>query len=125
ADLAIGRAEDVLGLEVAVDHTGIVRSGEPAPRADAGIEDLALGAAIAEALQRVAIDELHREIRAVLVGEHVVDRDDVRMAQPRERAGLVAQLVATDVAQDLDRDRACQLRIPRSQYDAHRAAAEL
>lgn len=59
-------------------------------------------------LQGLAADEVHDEERAARVLADVVDRDDPRVPQPRDRLGLDAQALAGAVVEgardELDRD---------------------
>ena len=81
---AVGRDQDVAGLDVAVDQAGAVRGVERAGDAGAdvhrelGAEPLLLVEQLAQAL---AVDELHHDGLAAVVVDRVVDGDDVRVVQ--------------------------------------------
>ena len=82
--------------------------------------------------QRAAGQVLHRQEDLALVDADVVDRDDVRVRQLRDRLGLAHQArlaarrdrPALVRAQQLERDLAIELRIVGGVDDAHRAGAE-
>ncbi len=83
------------------------------------------------AVQTGAVDELHGEVRSAIVLADVVDLDDVRMLQTRDRFGLgreTSPLAHAGVrAGDdrLDGDRAIQLHLSRPVDHAHAAASQL
>ena len=90
---AVAPDHDVLGLEVAVDDAGRVRRRQPAPGGDEHVQDLAPASRL-RAQPRVdglAFDELHRDVDAIVDGARVVDGDDVRVRQARDRARLAQQ----------------------------------
>jgi hypothetical protein len=82
--------------------------------------------------QRVALDELHRDVDvAVGGGADVVDRDDVGVAELRDRLRLAHQprpgLALAEPhagAQQLERDPPIELRIVRREHHAHAAGAD-
>ena len=81
--------------------------------------------------QRPPRDQLHdQEIDALLAVE-IVDRGDVRMVEPRERPRLVAEAAARVLVgqgprgEQLDRDGALEVRVPRAEHDPHPAGADL
>ena len=116
------RAEDVGGLEIAVDHRllALVRVHEP-------VEDAAGQAPEALALERaLGLDDLgerrsahvlHRDVRAARLGAGVVDRHHVLGPEVARRPRLAedgaTRLLFRDARRDLDRDLALQDRIPR------------
>jgi hypothetical protein len=81
------------------------------------------------------VDELHRDEHAPLVHADIPDRDDVGVAELRERlrlthepsaaAAVAAPVVAFAPEQQLERDLAVELRIVRRIHDTHRTRAEL
>jgi hypothetical protein len=131
ARAALAVDEHVVELEVAVDDAGGVRGDEPASRAAKQLEHLAPAALLSlePAPQRLAWHELHREKYATGVRADVVDRDDVRVRQPRHRLRLAQQArLRVDAAagpHQLDRDVAHELRVGRREHDAHATFADL
>ena len=129
----VRRQQDVGRLHVAMDDTRSVRIAErggelspqrqhplarhPPRRRQRDVEGL-------------AVDQLHRDIGDAVRLAHVVDRGDVGMAQRAGRARLsqetLAQVGMARVVglQDLDRDRAADVRIAGAVYVGHRALAE-
>jgi hypothetical protein len=81
-------------------------------------------------IQRHAVDPLHRVSAQRLVGEDLVDRDDVRMPHPRQRAGLEREAPTRALRREqrgrehLQRDVAREAVLPRAVDDAHAAAAD-
>jgi hypothetical protein len=75
-----------------------------------------------ELTQRFTADELHRDERLIPVGPDVVDRDDVRVLQPRRQPGFAEeafpQVVAVD-AEDLEGDFALGDRVEGQIEHAH------
>lgn len=125
--------EDVAGLQITVDEPRAVRVAD-------GARDLpqhAHGAARRDApradlvRQRAALDEVHREEDGAVHLADLVHRDDVGMAQPRQRLRLLLEppqeLTEHEVAgaQHLHGDDAPQALLPRPVDDPHAAATEL
>ena len=87
-------------------------------------------ARVEPAAQRLALQQLHDGEGDAVVGAEVVDREDVRMRErrdglrlalePRERVGIGGD----GFGEDLDRDVAVELRVPRPVDLAHAARAE-
>ena len=84
-------------------------------------------------LQRSAVDELHRKVHAPVEDADVVNDDDVGVRQAGHRlrlslqahADLVASLASRELSmQDLDRQRAIELRVVGAVHRAHTAPAE-
>ena len=136
-DLRLARLveQDIVGFEVAVDETLRVRRGQPLADLDEHFHDLTPGPLLRvhPAPQGAAAQELHRQEHLPLVNADVVDADDVRVRQLRDRLGLADQsllaagLVASPAllrAQHLERDLAVQFGIVSRVNDAHRAGAE-
>ena len=84
-----------------------------------------------DGVQRVALDELHHEHRLAVVLEHVVEPDDVRVLEARERRRLaleaLAQLgvVGDPRVQDLERDVTAQPLVAYPPDDAHASPPDL
>ena len=83
--------------------------------------------------ERVALDELHGDEDLLFPLADVVNRDDVRMRDPRHRPYLAHQArlrLLRPFAQrelgpdDLDRDIAIELRVARAVHHAHPTAAD-
>ena len=131
--------QDVLGLDVAVNHTvavGIVE-GEPYLAGDSqGVLDRELPLPRETLPQRFALDEWHSEpeLRAVLrtgVGlAGVVHRDDMRVLEPRRELDLPeealgAQRVGQLRVEELERDRAVMAKIVSKVDSSHTPTPEL
>jgi hypothetical protein len=130
---AVAADEDVRRLHVAVDDPAHVRGMERL--GDLGADPRGLArrqrAVLADDRRHVlAVDELHDDVRAGRLLAEVEDRDDVRVAQRRGGAGLVAEAgqevrVTTELgAQQLDRDVAIQLGVARPVDRRHAALSE-
>jgi hypothetical protein len=118
-DAAAGRLGDqhVLRLDVAVHQAGPVRGGD---RREHLLEDRQRLHRVQPApldeqvAQGTTVHVLHHQIGQALMASLVVDRDDVRVGQPRDRLGLVGEPVhEVDVGglrrvNDLQGDRASQ-----------------
>ncbi len=124
--------EHVLGLDVAVDHALVVRV--PESRADLD-RDLCRAAGVDPAgLQQLAkalpVHVLHHDVVEGAGLAEVVDPDDVLVRQLRERTRLAreplgeAGLLAELGPQDLERDPAVELLLPRLVDRAHAALAD-
>ena len=85
--------EDVGGLDVAVDDALRVRGVEGVCNLDPEIErDFERERPVVDAvLQRLAVEELHRDERLALGLADVVDRADVRVVERRGRARLALE----------------------------------
>jgi hypothetical protein len=129
--------EDVGGLEIAVEHAVRVRVRERAAQPEDELRDLVRreSAALREhVLQRLALDELHHEVRSASLGDaEVDDGDDPWVAQARQDLGLAdeARLEprrgrpgAACAIDQLYGDRAIQAELPRAPDRAHRALAD-
>ena len=130
---ALGRDEDVLGLEIAVHDALVVRLRERERDAARDGEEALERQRLADevAAQRLALDELHREVRAPVRLADLVDRDEVRVRHGGRRARLAQEAgapsgIARDLfAQHLQRDRAAEALVVGEVDDAHAAAPEL
>jgi hypothetical protein len=106
-DAAVGLDQDVRRLHVAVKPAVAVKRDEPLPQP---AEQLAraVRAPLHVADRRLAAHQLHREERGVVVGDELVQLDEVRMAQLGEVAELALeprQALRVRATQDLERDR--------------------
>src|SRR5262249_4243322 len=126
------RDEDVLGLQVAVHDSLLVRGAEAVSdlrrpldrltRCDRSTLDL-----VAE---RLSVEELHDRERAAVFAAEIVDRENVRVGERRDRARLALEAVervgvgGDTLGEDLDRDVALQLRVSGAPDFAHAARAE-
>ena len=85
---------DVLGLDVAVDHAGLVCRLER-PRGfhhdPLGFADRPAPVANQQRLEALAFDERHQDVHDAVGFTDIVDRNDVGMAQRRDRFGLPAE----------------------------------
>ncbi len=131
-DRPVLRDHDVFGLQVPVNDPGLVRLGEAVGHLVGEVEQ-ALGRqrpGMEHLAQRLAVDELHRDVDRGLVGADVVDRDDVRVVQGGGRARLLLEtLAAIDVRgelrrEDLDGHVAPEARIARAIDLSHPSRAE-
>lgn len=123
---AIAIEQHVLGLDVTVHDPRTMRGGEPASHGDELVENLAPGAArrTKPRGERLAFDELHRDVDLIAIGAGVVNPDDVRMRQLRERSTLTQQTLETSARRELgmhelERDTTLELRIVRGVHGAH------
>ena len=124
---AVGVNHDVVGLDVAVREAGLVHRRQPGRYLRENANDLAprarrrpkpLG-------QRHPLDVLQRDEEVLAPTTHIVDADDVRMTEARQRPRLADQaLAALAVLQQLERDRAAELGIVGRVDDAHCPCAE-
>jgi hypothetical protein len=126
------RDHDVARLQIAMDDALPVRAVERRGDVD-GDAQRALErqrAARDQAGQRLALEQLHDQIRRRPFAADVVERADVRMIQRRDRARLAlearAQVLALGDAlrQDFDRYLPVEARVARAVDLAHAAGAE-
>jgi hypothetical protein len=126
--------EEVGGLEVAVDDARLVRRGERAGRLQEEPHDLGereLPLAVDEVAERLAVQQLHDEVRTAIGREAMrVDVDDaavangvdgLRLGQHAAHEHLVARELGLD---DLDGDALVDDRVQALVHDAHAAFAE-
>ena len=132
-DLAVGLDEDVLRLDVAVDHALLMRDAE-------GSQDLERNGdrppgldrrlAANQVLQRLAFDVLLDDVRHACGLRLVVDLDDVRVVQARCCAGFALEaldevgIVAVTIGQHLDGDLAMQRFVLRKKNARHATLAK-
>jgi len=132
ADAAVVADQHVVRFEVAVDHAGRVRRGEPFAGGDERAHDVAPRPLLARQpqRQRLALDQLHRDEHGLADRADVVDRDHVRMRQPGERLGLAqhprrrARRAGLARPHHLERDAAVEVGVVRGVDDAHAARAD-
>jgi hypothetical protein len=140
ADLALGAAaeQDVAGFDVAVQHPGAVRGpqrGDHAAAYAGGFGGRQRAVLLEQFAEGDGLDVLHDDGRQALVVHHVVDDDDVGVADPGGGAGLAAgaleeggQLVVVHVrlrrVQLLHRDEAVEQLVLGPPHRAHAAAAD-
>ena len=120
-------------LDVAVDDPLAVGVLEPGARLDPDL-DRRLGAEPPLGLQqlgdRLALDVLHDDVVAAVVDAGVVDLDDVRVDQLRDRERLAAEagdelvVVGEVLGEDLDRDGALEHPVGGPVDGRHAARAE-
>ncbi len=120
------------GLKSRCSRPDRVRGDEAARGLEEHLEDLAPRSrpALEPRRQRVALDELHRDVQvAVVGGADVVDADDVGVRELGDRLGLAPQprlraslaFVPRFGAQELERDLAIELGIVGGEHHAHAA----
>ena len=79
-----------------------------------------------QAVERLALDQLRDEVRALVVRTGLVQGDDPGMGEPRRRARLALEAAAVDpiARDDLDRDLAIEPLVVRAPDGAEAAGAE-
>jgi hypothetical protein len=130
-DLAVGVDQHVVGLEVAVHEARGVDGREPASGLHVEVDDLLPGLAALGVAQGRAADPMHDDVKVALGLAGVVDRDDVRVGELGEHAGLAEQpdalgleVVGVVLAQDLDRDLLVEVGVATEEDRALAPAAE-
>ena len=129
---AVGRQEEVLRLDVAVDDALGVGGGEPFRDRRADGDRLPPrqrppGQTLAE---RLAFQQFHDGIGDGALGAVVVDAQDVRVGQRRHRPGLALEarpplgVAREGLRQDFDGDLAPQARVAGAVHLPHAARAE-
>ena len=124
---------DVLRLDVAVHHALLV--GGPQARGNlAGDGHSLAGRQLAVAFQpgaeRLAVQQLHGQVRRAAVLAHLVDRDDMVVLDRRRRPSLAQEPCPRRLAgrlrrlHHLQRHAPLELRVDGLQHHAHAAAAE-
>ena len=131
-DRAVFGEEQVLGFQIAVDDDLLVRGGQPQgdPPGDLGGAAERDRAPVEPLPQCLALQKLHdRESDSRLAAE-IVDRENVRVRQGGDRAGLVLKagegqgVGGRRLGEDFDRDVARKLEIPGPVDLAHSARAD-
>ena len=126
------REHDVARLEIAMDDAEAVRGVERAGDVDRHAERLAQRQRPARDRvgERLPFEVLHDQVVDAVLMADVVERADVRMVQPRDRARLAVEALAQLRArgemrgQDLDGDVAVETRVAGAIDLAHAAGAE-
>lgn len=127
--------DDVVGLHVAVHDAdlvnraeGVAQITEDLHRAPNGNEHVVVRRVLADDHGEVhPDDELHREVRGLLVQAKRVDVDHVLVAHGGERGGFAAEalsIVRVLSSQELERARALKVHVDRAVEHAHAAAAD-
>jgi hypothetical protein len=123
---ALSGAHQVRRLEVAVDDAALVGVVHgPGGVADGGG---VVGGGELRARQRLAAHELHREVRAPARLSDLVDRDDVGMRERRGGLGFAQEaleVLGVVGVEELERDVAAEVALPRLIDRSEAAAAEL
>ena len=124
--------EEVLGLQVSVDDTSLVRGGE----ALSDLQCVVHGPLLRDwprfelAPQRLALQKLHDGVGDAAVGSEVMNREDVRMRQRRDgfrlplEPGQRLRIGGDRLRQHLDRDVPVQFPVPRSIHLPHPARTQ-
>jgi hypothetical protein len=118
-DLAVGRDQDVAGLEIAMGDPLGMRGGNSPGQRERDLDQVSQRQAAGGHARGngVAVDELHHQQHALAGFVNRVDGDDVRMGQGGEQPRLTCEALALLRArharrgQDLDRDPAPQRRV--------------
>ena len=124
--------QDVLGLDVAVENSFLVRELERL--ADFRNDGERLGGGEASGLHGLAqvhaIDVFHHQVVEAARLPEVENADDVRVVQAREHAALAVEafgelrIVRERIGQQLERDEAVEVRLARLEDEAHAAAPD-
>ena len=125
--------EDVGRLDVAMDDALGMRRVQRIRHLDAHPEKRAHlhPAARDRLLQRLALQQFHRQVRPPLVVADFVDCADIRMIQRGRRPRLAAKphqrirILHQVIGQELDGGESLELHVPRPVHHAHSAAAKL
>ena len=113
--LAAGGDEDVGGLEVAVDHEVLVRVGHRVAHGGKQLQPLVQRQVVglAVAVDRLALDQLHREVGQALLGDPAVHQPrDPRVLQQRQDPPLLDEApehAGPALMDHLDRDPLLEL----------------
>ena len=125
--------EQILGLEIAMNDLDRVRRRHRARRLDRDVDGLADAHPLAREppRQRLAVQELHHDVRDFVLDHPDVDHlDDVRVMDGGGRARLIdepqhqAGTLEVLALQHLHCDAAPQYRMLRQVHDAHRPVAD-
>ena len=122
----------VLRLEIAVDDPGFVRLGDRAGDLRRDLHDARKRqpAGGDQLVQRLAVDQLHRDVGDAFRTSDAVDRDDVRVIEGRSDARFALEARKRcrtwrgRFFQDLDGDKAGEVGIARAVDLSHAAAAK-
>ena len=129
---AVARDEDVLRLEVAMDDAARVRRREAVGdgRADLDGPPPRQRAALEEAAQRVALEQLRDDVGEVALLLELIERQDVRMRDGRDRLRLALETDARllvrgeTVGEDFERDVAADALVVGAVDLAHAACPD-
>jgi hypothetical protein len=124
--------QDVLGLDVPVDHALLVRVGERVghlARDPHGLFDAELLLAVDPAPERLALDVRHHIVEEAVRLPRVVEREDVRVLERGRRLDLGQEALAPDHRgelrlEDLERDLALVLEVLGEVDGGHPTLAE-
>jgi hypothetical protein len=128
----VGGDEQVLGLQIAMDDTLVVRRGKPACELRGILDGLAHGdGTIGQPLaHRLPLEQLHRRVGSAADRTEVMNGEDVRMRERGDRLGLALEtgkpfgVARKQVREDLDRNVAIEPRIARTIDLAHAPGAD-
>jgi hypothetical protein len=98
-DRAVAGEHDVFGLDVAMHHSLFVRVGQRVRhvgRNAHGVSDRELFFSVESVAQRLALNVRHHVVEEASGGARVVQRQDVRMLQPRGRFDLEEEPVGPE-----------------------------
>jgi hypothetical protein len=124
------RDQNVLGLDVAVQNSGLVRHGEPIGDAGQQLDRLAPTVSSSRPVpERAAVDEFGHQVLAALELARIVHREDVRVIEGRSRLCFALEPAAAvrigeRIGKKLDRDRSIEIGVERPVHDTHSAGAE-
>src|SRR5262249_62205459 len=104
---AIMTAQDILGLEIAVDQAGGVGGRKTLAGLQESAHDLATAARTGAepGSQSLAFDQLHRYKHAAIESAHVIDRNYVGGGQSRERLAFVETRPGVQLDRAIDADQ--------------------
>jgi hypothetical protein len=131
-DDTVARQHHVGGLQVAMHDAILVRGLQRRRDLPADAQRFLGGQrpAAEPLFERLAIDELHRDVERAVVLVETVDRGDIGVAQRREQLRFALQaresvgVAGEPGRQRFDRDVAAELRVGRAVHFAHAAGAE-
>jgi hypothetical protein len=127
-DVAVLVDHQVRRLDVAGEHAARGRRPEAAEHARRQLEHLGPRHRPAQRAERAAADEVVDDVRLIVDHADPVHHDDVRVADPRDRARLdeepLARRLLAGARDHLDGDLAIEQRVVRAVDHAHAAAAE-
>ena len=131
-DPSVAGDEDVFGLQIAVNDSLLVRSGEAVRDLDADLDRLARrhGATFQPLAKRFTFEQLGDGVGRALVKPDVVNGQDVRMRQRRDRPGFALEprapvgILCERRRKDFDGDVALEPGIARAIHLAHASCAK-
>ena len=130
-DPAVFGDEDVVGLQIAMHDTFIVRRGKPASHLHRVVGHAALRqrSGVHFFAQRLAFKQLRNQIVEITLCAYVVNGENIGMVDRAQHAGFMLEALQTvwiageSFRQNLDRDFACQTGVARAIDFAHAARA--